>query len=226
MSTTSRRKFLQFVASSPLVAAMASSMDSLAADWSDGALEKPSGLINSPDQALNVFDFDRVAKATLPPAHYGYIATGTDGNATLRANREAFTRVFLKAKRLVDVSTIDTRLELLGESLDSPILLAPTGSQKAFHTGGEVAVARAARSRKHMQVLSNVATSSIEEVSEALGTPAWFQLYPTANWSVTQKMLRRAEAAGSPVVMLTVDLNAGSNRELVKRFAAMDSTLR
>ena len=223
MTSESRRQFLQFIAGSPLVAALAASKSGLAGDWSDSMIEEPAGLVTSPADALNVFDLHRVAKANLPAAHYGYMATGTDGNDTLRANREAFQRVFLKAQRLVDASTIDTKLELLGEQLNSPIMLAPTGSQRAFHAEGELAVARAARSRGHAQVLSNVATTSIEDVNEALGAPVWFQLYPTSNWSVASKMLRRAEKAGSPVVMLTVDLNAGSNRELGRRFAAVDA---
>jgi isopentenyl diphosphate isomerase/L-lactate dehydrogenase-like FMN-dependent dehydrogenase len=223
MTSESRRQFLQFIAASPLVAALASSRAGLAGDWSDSMIDELAGLVTSPADALNVFDLHRVAKANLPPAHYGYMATGTDGNDTLRANREAFQHVFLKAQRLIDVSTIDTKLELLGEQLNSPIMLAPTGSQRAFHPEGELAVARAARSRGHTQVLSNVATTSIEDVNEALGAPVWFQLYPTAKWSVAEKMLHRAEKAGAPVVMLTVDLNAESNRELMERYAAVDA---
>jgi len=223
MTSESRRQFLQFVAASPLVAAFGSINSVMAGDWSDSMIDQLAGLIASPADALNVFDLHRVARAKLPAAHYGYLATGTDGGDTLRANREAFQRVFLKARRLIDVSTIDTKLELLGEQMDSPIILAPTGSQRAFHPQGELAVARAARARGYTQVLSNVATTSIEDVNEALGAPTWFQLYPTTDWSVTRTMLRRAEKAGAPVVMLTVDLNAGSNRELAARFAAADA---
>jgi isopentenyl diphosphate isomerase/L-lactate dehydrogenase-like FMN-dependent dehydrogenase len=217
MSVPSRRQFLQ------LLAAFASSRLYAADDWSDNVLEQLVALIETPEDALDVFDFRRVAEVRLPPAHYGYLATGTDDNETMRANREAFRQVFLRAKRLVDVSRIDSRLDLLGQKLDSPILLAPAGSQKAFHPEGEIAVARAARSRKHVQILSNVATTSIEDVSEARGEPVWFQLYPTAEWSVGKKMLLRAEKAGAPVVMLTVDLNAPNNRELASRLARQDT---
>ena len=133
-------------------------------------------LINTPDEALDVFDFQRVAQNTLPPAHYGYIATGTDGDETLRANRAAFDKIYLRAMRLVDSANIDTGLELLGRTLSSPIVICPVGSQKAFHPDGELATARAAGSRDHLQILSNVTTTSIEDVIRARGGPVWFQL--------------------------------------------------
>ena len=178
--------------------------------------------IASPAEALDVFDFRRVAERVLPPAHYGYLATGTDGNETLHANRQAFEKVYLRAMRMVDTSAIDTRLTLLGQELTSPIVLAPAGSQRAFHPDGELATARAARARGHLQILSNVTTVSIEEVIEARGQPVWFQLYPTSDWSVAEQMVRRAERAGAPVVVLTVDLNAGSNRVALERYVRLD----
>lgn len=211
---TARRQLLKFLAASPLLAG-ASPMALMAGLKGDA--------ITSPGDALDVFDFQRVAKETLPVAHYGYIATGTDGDETLRANRTAFDRLYLRAMRMADTSEIDTRLELLGERLSSPIVLAPAGSQRAFHDQGELAVARAARSRDHLQILSNVATHSIEDVIEARGQPVWFQLYPTSNWNVASKMIRRAEKAGARVLVLTVDLNSDSNRLGLQRYIRKDA---
>ena len=85
-----------------------------------------------------------------------------------------------------------------------------------------LAVARAARSRDHLQILSNVATHSIEDVIAARGQPVWFQLYPTSNWNVASKMIRRAEKAGARVLVLTVDLNSDSNRLSLQRYIRED----
>jgi isopentenyl diphosphate isomerase/L-lactate dehydrogenase-like FMN-dependent dehydrogenase len=123
---------------------------------------------------------------------------------------------------MVDTSVIDTSLELLGQDLTSPIVIAPAGSQRAFHPDGELATARAAASRDHLQILSNVSTTSIEDVIEARGAPVWFQLYPTSNWAVAEKMIKRAEQAGAPVVVLTVDLHSGSNRLTMQRYIRQD----
>lgn len=207
----SRRALLRFLAGSPLLA-----YGGLATGW------QTSQPIASPEEALNVFDFQEVAKTKVPTAHYGYMTTGVDDDATLQANREGFRKFQLRMRRLVDVRHIDTSIELLGTKWETPIILAPAGSQKAFHPEGEVAVARAAREKKHLQILSTVTTSSVEEVTEARGAPIWYQLYPTDQWSVTKGLLRRAENAGCPVVVLTVDLNGGSNRETLQRAERMD----
>ena len=215
-SKLARRQFIQFVAASPLLAGLNPS--SLLAQTEDLLF----GQITNVDEALDVFDFQRVAKQVLPPAHYGYLATGTDGDETLRANRTAFEKYYLRSLRMVDTSVIDTSLRLLGQDLTSPIIIAPAGSQRAFHPDGELATARAAASRDHLQILSNVTTTSIEDVIEARGAPVWFQLYPTSNWSVAEKMIRRAEQAGAPVMVLTVDLNSGSNRLTMQRYIRQD----
>jgi isopentenyl diphosphate isomerase/L-lactate dehydrogenase-like FMN-dependent dehydrogenase len=182
-----------------------------------------SELITSPAEGLNVFDFEAVAKAKLPPAHYGYLATGVDGDATLRANREAFGKLQLRPRRLVDVSRVDTSVEIFGERWGTPIALSPCGSQRAFHRDGEEAVARAARSRGHKQILSTVSTTSVEDVVEARGEPVWYQLYPTASWDVTRKLVKRAEGAGCRVLVLTVDLPVLSNRETQERYGRTDA---
>lgn len=223
-----RRQFIQFLAASPLFAGfnpgrlLADTNPSAYPGGSTGLVDSLLSPVSSPEDALDVFDFQRVAEQVLPPAHYGYLATGTDGDETLHANRKAFEKLYLRAMRMVDTASIDTRLELLGQQLKSPIVLCPVGSQRAFHPEGELATARAARSRDHLQILSNVTTTSIEDVIAARGAPVWFQLYPTTSWAIAQTMVKRAEKAGAPVVVLTVDLNSPSNRLAMRRYIRQD----
>ena len=220
-----RRKLLQFLCTSPLLAGLTPL--SLAAGSRDPALrplpDELYPLIESPDQALDVFDLQRVAEHVLPPAHYGYMATGTEGNETLRANRKAFEKLYLRAMRMVDTSNIDTRLELLGEKLDSPIVLAPVSSQAAFHDEGEMAAARATGKSGHLQIVSNLTNFPIEDINQARATPAWMQLYPTQDFRVATKMVQHAERAGCQVLVLTVDLHAGSKRTPLDRFIRQDT---
>ena len=221
MRTIARRRFLNLLAASPLLSA-ASAGRLFAEDLSDEWSSLEEYLIESPEDALDVFDFQNVARHVLPTSHYGYLATGTDGNETLQANRKAFERVYLRAMRMVDTRQVDLRTELLGTALNSPIVLAPVGSQNAFHPDGELASARAARTRGHLQILSNVTTHSIEDVIAARGEPVWFQLYPTSNWSTARTMIERAENAGARAIVLTVDLNSGSNRVLLGQYIRAD----
>jgi len=150
------------------------------------------------------------------------MASGMDDEVTLRANREGFLKFQLRPRRLVDVSQLDLRVELFGQSYPSPIGLAPTGSNRAFHEDGELAVARAARKGDHLQILSTVATTSIEDAIEARGRPLWFQLYPTNKWEVAQSLTRRAEKAGVEVIVVTVDVLARQNWETLVRLWRTD----
>lgn len=216
MQTTTRRRFLAYLAASPVFSAAGNPLRI------DADASKDGFLIDSPEAALDVFDFQAAARRRLPPAHYGYIATGTDGDETLRANREAFDELYLRPVRMVDTSRIDLSCELLGTALASPVVLAPVSSQQAFHPEAEVATARAARAGGHLQVLSNLTNRSVDEVTAARGAPVWSQLYPPVDWTGTRKILERAERAGSPAVVLTVDLNGGSNRLSLERYARTD----
>lgn len=220
-----RRRFLTFLASSPLFALSASGawsalVESAQAAESDGPTR---ALIASANDALNVFDFELVARQKLPPAHYGYLATGVDDDATLLANRTGFSKIQIRARRLVDVSRIDTSTELFGTTWKTPIVLAPVGSQKAFHADGEMASARAAGGRGHLQILSTGSTTSVENVTSAWRGPIWYQLYPTDTWRITQALVKRAERAGCPVLVLTVDLPFGRNTETEVRFRQSDT---
>ena len=220
MKSIARRRFLKFIAASPLLGC--TTARELLADESLDAIQLPDFLIESPEEALDVFDFHTVAKHKLPTAHYGYLATGTDGNETLSANRRAFKDLYLRPMRMADSRDVSLKTTLLDEPLESPIVLAPVGSQRAFHPDAELATARAARARGHLQILSNVTSNPIEDVIAARGQPVWFQLYPTNQWGTAKMMLERAERAGARVVVLTVDLNSSSNRVLLGQFIRTD----
>lgn len=211
-----RRLFLKYVAASPLCGALSTAELAFAGEGRGQRMDDPKSVID-------VFDLQATAREVMPAAHFGYIETGTFGDTTLRANRSAFDKFYLRSRRLVDVSNIDTRVTLLGEEYASPIVLCPVGSQKAFHADGEMGSARAARRRNHLQILSTVSSTGVEDVTRARGAPVWQQLYPTGSWDVARGILRRAEAAGCPAVVLTVDLPAGaSGRQSLERAIRRD----
>ena len=235
---SSRRNFVRFLAGSPLFMAAGLDRDTLGRLFNGGAREQSEAfglidevtqgaqephLIGAAGDALDVFDFEPVAKGKIPPAHWGYLITGTDDDATIKANRDGYSKWALRPRRLVDVSKLDTSVSLLGNKYDTPIVICPLGSQRAFNPEGELAVARAAKAKNHLQVLSTVATTSIEDVIAARGAPVWWQLYATGDWNQTRAMIKRAEAAGAPAVVFTVDLLGGSNRETMFREALSDT---
>jgi len=220
---SARRRFLKYLAASPLLAASdLSAQEQSLPDpmvWAPRALQP---LIESPREALSVFDFEPVMRKNVSPAHFGYMATGIDDEVTLRANREGFQKFQLLPRRLVDVSQLDLTMELFGRSYGSPVVLAPTASNSAFHEAGDLAVARAARRVDSLQILSTVATASIEQATEARGRPVWFQLYPTDKWQVAEALSKRAEKAGAEAIVVTVDALARQNWETFARLWRTD----
>jgi 4-hydroxymandelate oxidase len=230
-----RRKFLKMLGASPLIARSGILAGSLAEllhaapleerhflGWLENLQQQSDSVISSPDQALDVMDFEPAARKNIPPAHFGYLATGVDDDATVRANRDGYSHIQIRARRLVDVSNLDMSRTIFGIKWNTPLVLSPVGTQKAFHPDGELAVARAARTKGPLMMLSTVATTSIEDAIAARGGPVWQQLYPTNVWEIGRAIVKRAEAAGSPAIVLTVDLQEGSNRETLFRAQRAD----
>ncbi len=184
--------------------------------------QQSDDVITSPDQALDVMDFEPAARKNIPPAHWGYLATGVDDDATVRANHDGYSHIQIRSRRLVDVTNIDMSRSIFGTKWDTPIVLSPVGGQKAFHPDGELGVARAARTKGNLMLLSSAGTASIEDTIAARGGPVWQQLYPTNVWEVCRAIVKRAESAGAPAIVLTVDLHDGSNRETLFRSQRVD----
>src|ERR1700688_1153330 len=224
---TNRRRFLQYLAASPLFAsgglpAWAEEAPSKLPDpmiWTQPVTDP----IKSQKEAINVFDFEPAAFKNVPPAHFGYMASGLDDEVTLRANREGFLKFQLLPRRLHDVSKVDMSVEIFGNRYDSPIFVCPTGGNQFFHPDGELAVAKAARAGNHLQILSTSSNYSVEDVTKARGAPIWFQLYASPRWEVAQALIKKAEAAGCPVLMVTVDRIAGRNQETLFRLMRSDT---
>jgi len=222
-SSTARREFLRFMAASPYVIAAGGlgaflRLPDASAQRAPGAVD----VIADAASALNVFDFEEAAHQKVPSGHWAYMASGVDDDATLRANREIFKHVQLRPRRLHDATRVDMRVELFGTVYNSPIFLCPTGGERSFHADGELAVARAAAARGTLQCLSTMTSTPIEEVNKALGRPVWYQLYAPSKWAACEQLLRRVEAAGSNVVLLTVDNTTGRNSETYRRTRPKD----
>ena len=212
-TSAGRRRFLKLLAASPLL-----SYAALPADWMKAVgVAQENALISSVQEALNVFDFEAVAKKNLLPEHWAYLATGVDDDSTIRANREGFTRYQIRMRTLADFSKLDTSVDLFGVKWNTPIVMCPVASLKGFHTEGEKGAARAAKAKGYLQALSTVSSTGVEEVNAARGEPVWYQLYARNEWSETLKMVKRVEAAGCPTLLWTVDLLGGSNRETLRR---------
>jgi len=237
-----RRNFLKFLAASPLVAtpAFASSLAALFVSATSQAFAQsydvlrgstralgPDGIITNPSDALDVFEFQPAAKKAMTgqgaPAHWGYLESGVDADVTRDANHTAYANYNIRVQRLIDARKVNTSVNIFGETWATPIFICPVSSLGAYNPEAGVAVARAAGKRNQLMILSTVDNASIADVNKAHGSPAWFMLYPTDVWAVTQTLVQRAESAGSPAIVLTVDRQGGRNTEELFRERRADN---
>jgi lactate 2-monooxygenase len=151
-------------------------------------------------------DWEALAEEKLDPGAFGYIAGGAGAEATMRANREAFERRRIRPRMLTGNTQRDLSVEVLGTRSPAPFLLAPVGVLSIAHAEGEMAVARAAAELSIPFCLSTAASSSIEDIAEAMGDARrWYQLYWINDREVVASLLSRAKAAGFSAVVVTLD---------------------
>jgi L-lactate dehydrogenase (cytochrome) len=161
----------------------------------------------------NVMDFRRLARRRVPTPVFHYLDGGADDEVTLRRNTRAFDDYELLPSQLSDVSRIDTSSTLFGQSVDWPVMIAPTGASKLFHGDGECAVARAAEKFGMVYSLSTLSTATIEEVAASANGPRLYQIYVFKDRGMTADQIERCREAGYTALALTADTPVAGNRE-------------
>lgn len=183
---------------------------------------RPSRLNAIPRDIVAAADYERYARERLDDNAWAYLAGGAADEITLQENRTAFDRLRLKGRVLAEVAGGHTRLELFGRTYAHPIFLAPVAYQRLFHPDGELAAAVGASAMAAGMVVSTLATVRIEEIAAlASAPPLWFQLYIQPDHARTMELVKRAEASGYEVLVITVDapLAGVRNREQRAGFA-------
>jgi L-lactate dehydrogenase (cytochrome) len=167
------------------------------------------------ESVLNVFDLEQLARERLAEESWLYFSAGTGAELTLRENRFAFQRVWLRPRVLVDVSQVDTECTLLGTPCALPLFISAFALSHLAHGGAEVAIARAAGSRRVVQMIPTLHSRPLDEIASArvAGQAQWFQLYVNSERSATLELLRRAESVKCSCVFVTVDRAVIGRRE-------------
>ena len=162
---------------------------------------------------VNLEDLREEARRRLPRSVFDFIDGGAETEYTVRRNQEAFERVTFRPRVLVDVSQIDTSTTVMGQRIDLPVILAPTGVCGMATARGEIPAAKAAVAAGTVFTLSTMSGVSIEDVAQEAPGPHWFQLYIWKDRGLTKSLLERASAAGYRAMMLTVDTPVLGQRE-------------
>jgi 4-hydroxymandelate oxidase len=185
--------------------ALAGTPARLSAGRSLDSVQESAPASQAPAEAVSVSDFEALARLRIPRMAHEYISGGAADEITLRWNRESFDRIRLRPKILVDVSNLDTRVNLFGQELPFPILLAPTAYHRLVHPEGEIATVKGAALAGATLIASMLATTTIEEMAKASTRPLWFQTYILKDRGFTRDLTQRAESAGCKAICVTVD---------------------
>jgi (S)-mandelate dehydrogenase len=168
-------------------------------------------------RAVSIDELRSLAERRVPRMAFEYLDGGAEDEATLRRNREVFERIAFVPRTLVDVSERTQTVEVLGQAMQSPLVIAPTGFNGMLRRDGDLALAAAAKKAGIPFSLSTASTNTIESVAERVGGRLWFQLYPVHDRTVVRKLVERAGAAGYEALILTTDVPIYGNREWEQR---------
>lgn len=164
-------------------------------------------------EPVNVNEFQELARQVLPKMYYDFYTGGAEDQFTLKENVEAFRRITLRPRVLVDVSRIDTSTTVLGYKISAPIMIAPSAMHQLAHPEGEVATARAAAASDTIMILSYNSTCTVEEVASSCNAVRFFQLYIYKRRDISAQIVQRAEKNGYKAIVLTVDVPRLGRRE-------------
>ena len=161
---------------------------------------------------LALDDFERHARRLLPPMIFHYVAGGVETGAALHGTREAYASYKLVPRMLRDVSERDQGVTLLGRRYDTPFGIPPLGGAAFVAYRGDLVLAEAAQRQSLPMIVSGSALISLEDV-HALNPDAWFQAYLPGDQNRIDRLVRRVDAAGYRVLVVTADTPVLGNRE-------------
>ena len=165
------------------------------------------------DRAASIDDLRLRARRRIPRFAFDLVDGGAENERNMRRNSDAFGEIELTPRYMVDVSEIDTRATLFGQTYDAPFGMAPIGMLNAFWPDADLTLARLCKRRNIPYVASSAASTTLEALAEAADGNGWFQLYVSSDADVTEGLIARAEAAGYTTLVVTADVPAAGKRD-------------
>ena len=166
-----------------------------------------------PSRVINIDDLRQKAQARLPRIVFDYLDGGADNEVTLRENCRVYDDVVFRPRFGVALPDVDMRTTVLGQQIQTPMILAPIGSSRMFWPRAEALAAAAAGKAGTIYTLSTLSGTRLEEVKAATRGPCWYQLYLCGGRDVARAAIDRAAAAGYSALVVTIDTPVAGNRE-------------
>ena len=196
---------LALAAGGALVAGKLRGADALVSEAASVSEAAPPPATAGAAGIFSIPQYEERAKGIVSVPAWEYYDQGCADDLTVRWNREAYQRLRLESRVMIDVEKIDTSTTLFGRVMPHPILLAPAAAHMLVHPEGEVATARGAGAASATMVLSTNSNCTVEAVAAAATHPLWFQLYVNRDREIAKELIQRAENAGYQALCVTVD---------------------
>jgi 4-hydroxymandelate oxidase len=171
-----------------------------------------------PNDLVSLKDYDRYAKERMDLNSLAYVCSGAGDEVTYRKNEESFQEIYLEANTLEDLSGANTKIELFGQTYETPIFLAPVAYQKLVDNNGEIATVQASNAMNCCMCVSSFSSSTLEDISSVSSSPLWFQLYIQPEMSVNLELIKKAEKLGYKALVITIDAPISGIRNVEQRF--------
>lgn len=171
-----------------------------------------------PNDLVSLKDYERYAKERMSINSLAYVCSGAGDEITFKRNEEAFQEIYLEANTLEDLSELNTKIELFGQTYDSPIMLAPVAYQKLVDTNGEISTAQAANATNTCMCVSSFSSCTLEDISKSTNSPLWFQLYIQPDMKTNLELIQKAENLGFKALVITIDAPISGIRNVEQRY--------
>ncbi len=158
-----------------------------------------------PNDLVSLKDYERYAKERMDLNSLAYVCSGAGDEITYKRNEKAFENLFLETNTLEDLKGANTKIELFGQSYESPIFLAPVAYQKLVDVNGEIATAQAANVMNSCMCVSSFSSSTLENITSNTNSPLWFQLYIQPNMQINLELIKKAQILGFKALVITID---------------------
>ena len=154
----------------------------------------------------SVVDLRNKAQKRIPKFAFEYLDGGCNEDVNLHKNTAEIRDIELLPYYLSKHTGSSMKTELFGHVYDAPFGIAPVGLQGLMWPNAPEILAKSAFEHNIPFILSTVTTSSIERISEITEGKAWFQLYHPTEDAVRDDIIKRAEAAECPVLVILCDV--------------------
>lgn len=148
-----------------------------------------------------------MAKNILKPEAWAYYSSGSDDEISMRENHNAFHRIWLRPRIMINVKQLDLTTSMLGTQVSMPLYITGTALGKLGHPEGEMVLTRAAAKSNIIQMIPTLASCSFDEIVDTAvpSQTQWLQLYVNQDRSITKRLVQHAESRGIKGLFVTVD---------------------